>query len=131
MYLWLDSTRTTQARCTGNTAQVLEPNIRLSRELQEREEAREEWGDDGNEGHDQRIEKLRDQSQLLGHAIAHAEGTYEYQTERMQDMDEDLRRELERENNERWGHHEYQGNDCGNEQGETSDMEFESDSDED
>lgn len=109
----------------------METNIRLSRELQEREEAREEWGDDGNEGHDDRIEILRGQSQLLGHAIAHAEGTYEYQTEGMQDMDADLRRELEQENNERWGHYGYQEHDSGSEQGETSDMDIVSDSDED
>ena len=66
-----------------------------------REEAREEWGDDGNDGHDERIEKLRGQKQLLNNDIAHAEGSYEYQTEGMQDMDPDLKRELEEENNER------------------------------
>ena len=71
-----------------------------------REEAAEEWGDEGDEGHQDRIDKLRDASQLLGHSMAHVNGEYEYQTERMDDMDEDLRRELESENDgkilERW-----------------------------
>ena len=78
----------------------------LSRELMGRERARDEWGDDANDGHDERIEKLRGQDQLLKHDIAHAEGEYEYQTERMQDIDEDLRRELERENDGRWRENE-------------------------
>lgn len=103
----------------------------LSRELMGREEAREEWGDDADDGHDERIEKLRDQDQLLKHGIAHAEGEYEYQTERMQDMDEDLRHELERENDERWPaneHEEGSGVDQ-RENEEEEDMDIESDSD--
>ncbi len=71
-----------------------------------REEAAEDRGDDANEGHQERIDKLRDGSQILGHSLAHGNGEYEYQTEGMQDVDEDLRRELESENDgkilERW-----------------------------
>ena len=99
----------------------------------DREEAREEWSDDGNDGHDERIEKLRDQKQLLNNGIAHAEGSYEYQTEGMQDMDPDLKRELEEENNEKWGYNEqvegdhYQEDENEQEE-ETSDMDIESDS---
>ena len=73
-----------------------------------REEAAEEWGDDSNEGHELRIHKLRDTNQLLVHTMAHVNGEYEYQTGGMHDMDEDLRRELEEENDgnifERWEH---------------------------
>lgn len=94
-----------------HNAKVPEAKSRLYRELWGREEAREEWGDDGDEGHDERIEKLRDQGLLLSNAIAHADGDYEYQTERMQDMDPDLRRELEEENNERWRYSEQQWGD--------------------
>ena len=108
-----------------------------SRELQEREEAREEWGDDANDEHDRRIEILRERDELLNHGIAHAEGEYEYQSEGMQDMDPDLRRELERENEERWGYDEAVDRDQESDdddrredkQEETSDMEIESDSD--
>ena len=109
--------------------------LTLFRELQGREEAREEWGDDADGGHDERIEKLRDRDQLLGHGIAHAEGDYEYQTERMQDMDEDLRRELEAENDERWGNNHEQTEEVDGDQNERepeetgSDMDIESDSD--
>ena len=103
--------------------------------MQEREEARDEWGDDGNDGHDERIEKLRDRDQLLRHGIAHAEGNYEYQTEGMQDMDEDLRRELEAENDERWGKNNEHTEEVDGDQNErepeetSSDMDIESDSD--
>ena len=69
-----------------------------------REEAAEEWGDDGDEGHEQRIDKLKDTNQILGHSMAHVRGEYEYQSGGMHDMDEDLRRELENENDERWGY---------------------------
>jgi len=103
-----------------------------------REEAREEWGDDGNDGHDERIEMLRVQGQLLNHAIAHAKGEYEFQTDRMQDMDEDLRRELEEENDEKWRNYEHVEGDHDDEreneqeeQKETSDMDIVSDSDSD
>lgn len=47
---------------------------------------------------------MKGTGQLLGHSIAHARGEYEYQTGRMQDIDEDLRRQLEHENNEHWGY---------------------------
>lgn len=109
--------------------------LTLFRELQGREEAREEWGDDADDGHDQRIEKLRDRDQLLRHGIAHAEGNYKYQTERMQDMDEDLRRELEEENDEKWGNNNEHTEEVDDHQNErepeetSSDMEIESDSD--
>lgn len=103
------------------------------KELQGREETREEWADDGNEGHDRRIEDLRDRDQLLNHGIAHAEGEYEYEEEGMQDMDPDLKRELERKNDERWENNDHiegdEGDEHENEQEETSDMEIESDSD--
>lgn len=38
-----------------HNAKVPEAKSRLYRELWGREEAREEWGDDGDEGHDERI----------------------------------------------------------------------------
>ncbi|KAG8527049.1 uncharacterized protein KY384_008478 [Bacidia gigantensis] len=46
-------------------------------------------GDDGDEGHDERIEKLRDRGQLLDHGIARVEGRYECETRRMQDVEDD------------------------------------------
>lgn len=99
-----------------------------------REEAAAEWGDDGDEGHDHRIDEVRGTSQLLNHDMAHLHGEYEYQTERMHDMDEDLRRELERENDERWGYnHAVEGEHVeeGEEEpeDENSDMDILSDSD--
>lgn len=97
--------------------------------MQGREEAREEWGDEANDGHNERIEHLKNQGQLLEHDIAHAKGEYEYQTERMQDMDEDLRRELERENDEKFEHVKSSHHDK-SEQDETGDMDIENDSDE-
>ena len=99
-----------------------------------RENAREEWGDDGDDGYDDRIEKVRDEKQLLEHDVAHADGEYEYQTERMQDMDPDLRRELEERNDEWWGYNKqvegdrYQ-EDENEQEDETSDMDIISDSD--
>ena len=61
--------------------------MNMHREIEGRERAREEWGDEGDEGHDERIEKLRDRGQLLNHSIAHAEGKYEYETRGMQDVE--------------------------------------------
>ena len=60
----------------------------MRREIEGRERAREEWGDDADEGHDDRIERLGSRGQLLNHAIAHSEGRYEYETRRMQDHQE-------------------------------------------
>ena len=123
---------------TSRTMQNFDPlKVDHSRELQGREEAREEWGDDADDGHDRRIEVLRERDELLNHGIAHAEGGYEYQSEGMQDMDPDLRRELERENEERWGYNEAverdeesDGDDRREDElEETSDMDIESDSD--
>ena len=79
------------------------------RELEGRLEARDEWGDEGNNGHDQRIRDVQDQDLLLKNAIAHHEGRYEYPTGGMQDMDEELRRELEEENDRRWAPKEDEG----------------------
>jgi hypothetical protein len=73
------------------------------RERYGREEAREEWteyGDD-NEGHDERIEKLKDREQLYSNKIGHLDGEYEYTTP-MQEGNDDVHRELEEENNRRW-----------------------------
>ena len=88
------------------------------RELEGRLEARDEWGDDGNDGHDHRIDSLRDQDQVLAHGIAYHEGTYEYQTEGMQDMDPELRRELEEANNAKWAPNENEGEEQEQEQEE-------------
>ena len=71
---------------------------------------------------------------MLEHDVAHADGEYEYQTERMQDMDPDLRRELEEKNYERWGYNkEVEGDlyqeDENEQEDETSDMDIISDSD--
>ena len=60
--------------------------------------------DDGDAGNKQRINKLKDTDELLGHSMAHAKGEYEYQTGGMHNMNEDRRWELEIENNERWGY---------------------------
>lgn len=132
IHSWSASIHTAQVRYARHNVKVSRAKRRQSRELKGREEAREEWGDDGNDGHDRRVEEVKDQEQLLKHGIAHAEGEYDYQTERMGDMDADLRHELERENNEKWGSTEHAEGDNheerGNEQ-ETSDMEIESDSD--
>lgn len=123
----------------AQNAKVLPAKGGHARELQGRLEAREEWGDDGNDAHDRRIEMLRERDEALDHGIAHAKGEYEYQTEGIQDIDPDLRRELEIENDERWGYNEavegdrderQDGNDeREDEQEENSDMEIESDSD--
>lgn len=101
-----------------------------------REEARDEWGDEGDDNHDHRIEIVRNQDLLLKNAIAHADGEYDYHTESMRDVDPDLRRELERENDERWGYNSgletRQEDDNGNEQQEEEeevDMDIVSDSD--
>ena len=91
------------------------------------------------------------QDQMLNHAIAHAEGKYEYQSESMQDMDPELNRELWREHEEarerreydEWERREYgearerreqveddhDGEGRDEEEEETSDMDIESDSD--
>lgn len=74
------------------------------RELRGRERARDEraeFGED-DEGHDYRIEHVRNQGQLLNNSIAHEEGRYEYETRGMRDVNPGLHRELERENNERY-----------------------------
>ena len=71
------------------------------RERAGREEARDDHGEDADEGHDDRIEKLKDREQLLSNKIGHLDGEYEY-TEPMQDADENARREAEEENEKRW-----------------------------
>ena len=68
-----------------------------------REEARDRWGDYADDGHDERIERLRDRDLQLDHAIAHAEGEHDYQATGRQDMHENVRREVGVENDERWG----------------------------
>ena len=68
----------------------------ISREREGREQARE-WGAD-DDGHEGRIDILRGNEQLLGHAIAHREGDYEYETEGMRDVNPDAHRGLEEEN---------------------------------
>ena len=72
-------------------------------------QARKERGDDGDDEHDDWIEKLRgrDEDILLNHAIVYAKGKYEYQTQRKQDTNENPRREVEQENSERWRDHEH------------------------
>ena len=63
-----------------------------------------------DEGHDRRIEITQERALLLNNTVAHEEGSYEYETRGMQDVDPDLHAEMERENDERWanpgGHHE-------------------------
>lgn len=71
------------------------------RERAGREEARDDHGEDADEGHDDRIEKLKDREQLLSNKIGHLDGEYEY-TEPMQDADENARQEAEEENEKRW-----------------------------
>ena len=48
---------------------------------------------------------------MLKNDIAHAEGKYEYQTERMQDMDPNLKHRLEEENDARWLYNQQEGGD--------------------
>ena len=66
-----------------------------------REEAQNDHGEDADECHDNRIEKLKDCEQLFSNKIGHLEGEYEY-TEPMQDAEENARREAEEENEKRW-----------------------------
>ena len=73
-------------------------DIDPDREREGREAARE-WGAD-DDGHEDRIDILRGNEQLLGHAIAHREGDHEYETEGMEDVDPDAHGELEAENTE-------------------------------
>ncbi|KAI4616961.1 hypothetical protein J4E83_006543 [Alternaria metachromatica] len=46
-----------------------------------REEARDEYGDDADEGHDDRIEKLNDTEQTVRNRIAYLKGEYTYDHE--------------------------------------------------
>jgi hypothetical protein len=71
------------------------------RERYGREDARDDYGDDADGGHDERIMRLRDRELLFSLHRAHLDGEYEY-GKPMQEVDEDLRRELEEENNRRW-----------------------------
>ncbi|KAK0120132.1 hypothetical protein ONS95_011540 [Cadophora gregata] len=78
-------------------------NMRLAAEQERigREEARDEWDEDANDGHDERIEKVKANEQLAANQLAHLDGEYEYATP-MQDGDEDLHKKLEEENNRHW-----------------------------
>jgi len=110
-------------------------NMRLAAywEDREREEAREDWDEDGNDGHDDRIERARDNEQLAANKRDHLDGQYDYATP-MQRRDDDLHRELEEENNRRWQEfQEEQNSDSGeNEEAgnnESIDMDIDSDDD--
>ena len=50
-------------------------------EREARERVREEYGDDADEGHDDRIEKLRDTEQTVRNRIAYCKGEYTYDHE--------------------------------------------------
>ena len=81
-----------------------------------REEARDEYGDDADEGHDDRIEKhLQDTEQTVRNRIAYLKGEYTY----------DQEQESESEPEE--GSGDEQGQEAA--VGESSDMELDSDSD--
>lgn len=60
--------------------------------------------------------------------MAYHEGTYEHQTERMQEIDEGLRRELEEENERRWGKDENEGEEQEEEDGDMDVRDSHSDS---
>jgi len=75
-----------------------------------RERAREEHGDDADEGHDGRIEKLKDMAQTTRNRIAWCKGKYAY------------------ENDSQGGEDEQEE---GDDNGETSDMGIESNTDSD
>lgn len=101
------------------------------RERYGREDARDEYGDDADEGHDERIAALQARELLLSLHTAHLDGGYEY-TKPMQEVDDDLRRELEEENNRRWQQFEEEQEDHDEEHSEahyeeSSDMDLESD----
>jgi hypothetical protein len=72
------------------------------RERNEREAAREDWGEDADEGHDDRIQKVTDLEQLAANKRDHLDGQYDY-AKPMQDGDADLHREVEEENNKQQG----------------------------
>ncbi|TPX08566.1 uncharacterized protein E0L32_009905 [Thyridium curvatum] len=97
-------------------------------EREGREKARDWYRDEADEGHDERIEKVRGNEQVLTNQIAHIDPDYEYVTS-MRDMDPDLRRELEEENERRWAAHEQTGGED-DDQEENSDMDIVSDDDE-
>lgn len=87
----------------------------LEAEREGREQAREEHGDDADEGHDDRIEKLRDTEQTVRNRIAWCKGEYSY------DDDGEQAGESEDEGDERV--------DGGVDEEEDMDIESESDSD--
>jgi hypothetical protein len=74
---------------------------------------------------------VRNRNLLLNNVIAHEDGRYEYETRRMQDGDPGVHEELERENNERWANKDGQQEEAQEDphEGENSDMDIESDSD--
>ena len=80
-------------------------------EREGRERAREEYGDDADEGHDDRIQKLEDTAQTVRNRIAYCKGEYSYDDDEQEDEAEQQEEE-QRENDD-----------------ELEDMDIESDSD--
>jgi hypothetical protein len=68
---------------------------------------------------------------LLGNAIAHEEGNYDYEMRGMRDIDPDLHAELERDNEERWTRMGQQPQEAQEDDELVSDMDIVSDSDDD
>lgn len=98
----------------------------LYRERSGREEARDEWGEDADDGHDDRIEIARANEQIAANQVAHFNGEYEYDTRSMRDVDGDLHRELEEEHDRRWQveENEEQRDDEDEDDGNGSDMDI-------
>ena len=104
-----------------------------TRERYGREAEREYYGEYADEGHDNRIEKLYDEEQLLKNQIAHLDGEYDY-GQPMNEMDADLRQELEAENYARDAFFEqeqdndvYEEPEASDDEESSSDMNLESD----
>ena len=64
-------------------------------EREGRERAREEEGEDADEGHDDRIEKLQDTEQTVKNRIAYCKGEYSYDDDEQGDEQGDNDAELE------------------------------------
>jgi hypothetical protein len=84
------------------------------RERSGREAARGDWGEDADEGHDDRIQKVTDLEQLAANKRDHLDGKYDY-AKPMQDGDADLHQEVEEENNN------WQGQGQGSQEGQNDD----------
>jgi len=72
------------------------------REREGREEARQQYGGDASQGHDDRIDHLKDTELLLANQTAHLDDPKHEYTKQMQDTDLGLKTKLEEENNKRW-----------------------------